>query len=197
MALAYVLGGFLALLVVGGIVAYLFGLYNRIVRVDQRCENAWSDVDVVLKQRRDALEKLTDAVREAMEYEERVLTAVVEAREAVDAADSPGAQAAAGEKVRGARAQLRAEDHPELSATGNLADLQSEIGTLEEQIADRREYYNEAVTAYNTLIKQIPYVFFAGVLGYEPRELYDPPEGETADVDGAALDADAGTTASG
>jgi len=198
MALAYVLGGFLALLILGGIVAYLFGLYNRIVRVDQRCENAWSDVDVVLEQRRDALEKLTDAVREAMEYEERVLTAVVEAREAVDAADSPGEQAAAGEKVRGALAQLRAEDHPELSATGNLADLQSEIETLEEQIADRREYYNEAVTAYNTLIKQVPYVFFAGPLGYESRELYDAAEGETADVDvGAALDADAASTASG
>lgn len=198
MALIHVLGGFFVLLIAGAVAVYVVRLYNRLVRVDRRCENAWSDVEVVLKQRRDALEKLTDTVREAMDYEERVLTEVVEAREAARAAESPGEQAAADEKIRSALARLRAEDHPSLSATDNLSDLHSEIATLEEQIADRREYYNEAVTSYNTLIRQFPYVVFAGAMGYSSRELFDASEGETADVDvGDALGAETGAPASG
>lgn len=183
--LLWLLGGLFALLVVGGVLAYTFGVYNRLVRVDERCENAWSDIQVVLKQRRDELDKLVDTVQQTMDYERDVLQDVVEAREAASNASTPAEAARADEQVRSALEGLsvRAEDHPDLSAPENLRQLQDKIATLEEQIADRREHYNEAVTTYNTLIRQIPYVLFAGSMGFEQRELFEAPEAEKADVD--------------
>lgn len=94
---------------------------------------------------------------------------------------------------------FRAEDHPELGATDSMRDVQREIAVLEERIADRREYYNEAVTSYNTVIKQIPYVWLAGPLGHSSKELFEVPDSETADVDVGAMfdDAGGGETAAG
>jgi LemA protein len=116
------LGGFFAVIVVGAVVWYAVTAHNRLVRAEERCENAWADIDVVLKQRRDALEKLVDTVRQAMDYEASVLTEIVEAREQVRRAGSPREQAAADARVREAldRLAIRAEDHPDLAAVENL-----------------------------------------------------------------------------
>jgi LemA protein len=166
-------------------VAYVISLYNRLVRVQNRADNAWSDIDVLLKQRRDALTKLVDATAEVMDFEEELLTELTEAREQVERADSPKAQAVAGERVRKAVSEfsMREEDYPELRSAETVQNLQEEIATLEEQIADRREVYNEAATAHNVLIQSFPYLIFANLLGSNERELYDPPAGETTDVD--------------
>lgn len=182
-------GAFVALLFIGIVVWYGILVYNRLVRAEERVDNAWADVDVVLKQRRDALQKLTDAVRQAMDYEESLLKEIVDARERVSNAETPKEEAAADAKVREALKHLRvrAEDHPELQAVGNLGDLQDEIATLEEQIADRREVYNEEVTTLNTLLRSIPYVFYAQVLPFSSRELFEAPESQTADVDVDAM----------
>jgi len=180
-----IVGVLAVLLVVVLVGAYVASLYNRLVRVEERAKNAWADIDVLLQQRRDAVEKLVDTVQQTMDFEESLLTDIVEAREQVQQADSPEDQAAAGETLKSAlgRLNVRAEDHPEPQAVDNLQSLQDEIAQIEEQIADRREVYNEAATAQNQLIRQIPYVLIAGPLGFGPRELYDPPETKTADVD--------------
>jgi len=180
-----IVGAAAALLVVVLFVAYVISLYNRLIRVANRADNAWSDVDVLLKQRRDALTKLVDATSEAMEFEEELLTELTAARGQVEQADSPRDQAAAGETVRQALSTFsaREEDYPELRSATNVQNLQAEIATLEEQIADRREVYNEAATAHNVLIQSFPYLVFAALLGSEERELYDPPVSETTDVD--------------
>jgi LemA protein len=174
--------------------AYVASLYNRLVRVEERANNAWADIDVLLKQRRDAIEKLVDTAQQAMDFEESLLTDIVEAREQAQRADSPEEQAAAGEAIKSAlgRLNVRAEDHPEPQAVQNLQSLQDEIARIEEQIADRREVYNEAATAQNQLIRQIPYVLVASPLGFGRRELYDPPEAETADVDVGEMFSDEG-----
>jgi LemA protein len=180
-----IVGAVAVVLVVGLFLLYVISLYNRIVRVQNRADNAWSDIDVLLKQRRDALTKLVDATAEVMEFEEDLLTALTEAREQVQRADSPKDQAIAGEQVKQAVSQfaMREEDYPELRSAENVQRLQNEIATLEEQIADRREVYNEAATAHNVLIQSFPYLLFARLLGSEQRELYDPPASETTDVD--------------
>lgn len=192
-----ILWGVGAILLGGGIVYYVISLYNRLVRVEKRAENAWADVDVLLKQRRDSIEKLADAAKQAMDFEEDLLTEIVAAREQVAQADSPRDEAAAGNAVRKALGQMnvRAEDYPEPKAIENLQHLQDEIAGIESQIADRREVYNAAATAHNELIRSIPYVVIANPLGFERRELYDPPESETTDVDVSAMFSDAGQEA--
>jgi LemA protein len=180
----------LAAVVVG---AYVVSLYNRLVRVDERVKNAWADIDVLLKQRQDALEKLVDTAKRAMDFEEELLSDIVEAREQAQRAETPEEEAAAGEAIRGAlgRLNVRAEDHPEPQAVQNLQSLQDEIARIEEQIADRREVYNESVTAHNQLIRQVPYVVLTGPLGFTAHELYDPPASETEDVDVGTMFSDA------
>lgn len=193
-SLLAIVGGVLALLVVAGVAAYVASLYNRMVRVDERVDNTWADIDVLLKQRRDAIEKLVDTAKQAMTFEQDLLTEIVEAREQTRRAETPEEQAQAGQAIREAlgRLNIRPEDHPEPQAVENLQSLQDEIARIEEQIADRREVYNEAVTANNQLVRQVPYVFVAGPLGFDSRELYDPPGAETADVDVDQMFSDAG-----
>jgi LemA protein len=173
--------------------AYVVSLYNRLVRVDERVKNAWADIDVLLKQRQDALEKLIDTAQRAMDFESELLSDIVEAREQAQRAETPEEEAAAGEAIKGAlgRLNVRAEDHPEPQAVRNLQSIQDEIASIEEGIADRREVYNESVTAHNQLIRQVPYVVLAGPLGFTAHELYDPPRSETEDVDVGAMFSDA------
>jgi LemA protein len=180
-----IVGALAAVLVVVLLAAYVASLYNRLVRVQERAENAWADIDVLLKQRQDMVEKLVDTATQAMDYEQEFMTDLVEAREQVNQADSPRDQAQAGAALSNALGNLnvRAEDHPEPQAVENLRSLQDEIAQIEEQIADRREVYNEAATAQNQLIRTIPHVVVAGPLGFGQRELYEPPQSETADVD--------------
>lgn len=182
-ALLWVIVAFVALVMVAVVVGYVVSLYNRLVRLQERCNNTWSDIDVVLKQRRDALEKLIDTVQQSMEYESELLQDLTEVREQIDRADSPSDEANADERLKSLLAELRAEAYPELDATENLGELQTQIETLEQQIADRREHYNEAVTRYNTRIRQFPYLLFAGPMGFENRELFEASDAETADVD--------------
>jgi LemA protein len=193
-SLLNIVAGVLVLLAVVGVGAYVASLYNRLVRVQERVDNAWADIDVLLKQRRDAIEKLADTAQQAMSFEQDLLSDIVEAREQAQQAETPEEQAQAGQAIQQAlgRLNVRAEDHPEPQAVQNLQSLQDEIASIEEQIADRREVYNEAVTANNQLIRQLPYVLVAGPLGFGKRELYDPPEAETEDVDMDRLFSDAG-----
>lgn len=189
-----IVGAVLGILVVGGVIAYVVSLYNRLVRVEERAKNAWADIDVLLKQRRDAIEKLVDTAQQAMDYEQNLLTDIVEAREQAQRAETPQEEAAAGEAIKQALGQInvRAEDYPEPQAVENVQRLQDEIAGIEEQIADRREVYNESATAQNQLIRSFPYVIVARQLGIGRRELYEPPASETADVDVSEMFSDAG-----
>lgn len=187
LAIVVILGGFFVLLMLAGVAYYVMSLYNRLVRVDERVDNAWSDIDVKLKQRQDMLGKLVDTAKQAMDYEESTLQKIVDARESAQKAETPEEHARADAKVRealgGLNIDARREDYPDLQAVENLQQLQNEIATIEEEISDRREVYNEAVTSYNTIIRQIPYVLIANPMGYQRRELFEAPESETADVD--------------
>jgi LemA protein len=180
----------IALTVVGAlvgllVVVYAVMIYNGLVRLNRNIDRAWSNIDVLRKQRADELDKLIDTVEQYMDYEERVLQEVTEARERVRQADNPDEASNADAQLEGALANLfaRAEDYPDLKAQDSFQQLQDRISSLEEQIADRREFYNESVNTYNIRIKQIPYNIVAGLMNYQARDLFEADESELQDVD--------------
>ena len=161
--------------------------YNAVVALRQRIDKAWSNIDVVLKQRHDQLPNLVAAVRGLMAYERDVLTRVTEARAAyVPTAPIPD-QAATSEATTAAVRSLFAvvERYPDIKSAANVADLQDEIERLEGMIADRRELYNDQVYRYNTRIGQVPGALLAPLFGWRPREFFaaDPADAVRPDTD--------------
>lgn len=180
--------GVAGVLIGGGLIAYAVTIYNGLVRLRRNIDEAWSNIDVLLKQRSDELSKLIDTAQEYMEYERDVLQQITEARTAAQQAGSPEEAAQANEKMRGALGEFFAvaEDYPELRSSKNFQQLQDRVSSLEEQIADRREFYNDSVNTYNIRINQIPYNVFANMMGYGEKELFEVAEEDRADVDIAA-----------
>jgi LemA protein len=186
-----IVAGFVVLVLVVLFVAYVVNIYNQLVSLRERVDQAKQNIDVLLKQRQDELTKLIDAAKEFMEQEEQVLTQLTRAREQAEAAESPPEQAQADQQIRQAMMdfEARAEAYPELRSQENMMQFQKRISDIESQIADRRELYNEAVTQHNTRIAQFPYVILANQFGFEERELFEATAAEKADVDvGAAFD---------
>lgn len=185
MSVHVIVGGLAGALVLLVVVIYAVMIYNGLVRLNRNIDRAWSNIDVLRKQRADELDKLIDTVKEYADFEERVLTQVTEARERAQAAENPDEASNADAQLQGAMANLfaRAEDYPELQAQDSFQQLQDRISSLEEQIADRREFYNESVNTYNIRIHQIPYNFVAAPMGYQERDLFEADEEELEDVD--------------
>ena len=165
--------------------------YNAIVALRQRSDKAWSNIDVVLKQRHDQLPSLVSAVRGLMSYEQGVLTRVTEARAAYSPTAPIPAQAATSEETTAAVRSLFAvvERYPELKSAENVRDLQSQIERLEDMIADRRELYNDQIYRYNTRIDQVPGALIAPLFGWQSREFFTAD-----DEDRSRPDADLRTT---
>jgi LemA protein len=181
---------FLVVLVV--VLIYGVTIYNGLVQLKHNVSKAWSNIDVLLKQRHDELPKLVEVCKQYMKYEQETLEKVMRARSAVSSARERGDVGALGP----AETQLRmglgnlfalAEAYPELKANDNFQHLQSRISGLENAIADRREFYNESVNLNNVRIEQFPDVIFARMFGFGPRPLLQFSEEEKRDVDMAAL----------
>ena len=176
-ALAALFGVVLVVAIAGFI---LLASYNTIVALRQRIDKAWSNVDVVLKQRHDQLPNLVVAVRGVMTFERDVLAEVTRARAAYSPTAPIPDQAVTSEVTSSAVRSLFAvvERYPDLKSQGNVQDLQDEIERLEGMIADRRELYNDQVYRYNTAIAQVPGVLLASLLGWKTRQFFaaDPAE---------------------
>ena len=161
--------------------------YNAVVGLRQRSDKAWSNIDVVLKQRHDQLPNLVSAVRGLMSYERDVLTDVTEARAAYTPEAPIPAQAATSEATTAAVRSLFAvvERYPDIKSAANVQDLQDEIERLEGMIAARRELYNDQVYRYNTRIREVPGALMAPVFGWQQREFFeaDPGDAERPDAD--------------
>lgn len=186
MSLTLVLVGvFVAGVVLVLFVGYGISTYNTLVSLRQRVDQSKRNIDVLLKQRQDELTKLIDAASQYMDHEREVLTKLTEAREQAERAETPGEQAAADEMVRGAMAafEARVEAYPDLRSQGNMLQFQKRISDIENQLSDRREFYNEATTRYNTRIAQFPYVLMAKQFGFTSQELFEVSEADRQDVD--------------
>jgi len=172
-------------LVTGGLIlialiAWVVGIYNLLITLKNNVARAWSNIEVLLKQRFDELPKLVEVCKAYMKYEQETLEKVIRLRSVVSGAQGMGERIAAENNLAGALKSLFAvaENYPDLKADQNFAQLRQRISALENEIADRREFYNESVNIYNIKIAQIPEVFLAGPLGYQPQPLFNIPEAE-------------------
>ena len=174
--------GIVMLVVVVGI-----AIYNRMVALRQTTNQAWSDVDVQLKQRHDLVPNLVETVKGYAGHEKSTLDAVVRARNAAVAAQGPEAAGAAEGQLNGALRQLFAltEAYPDLKANQGFLQLQSELSNLETKIAAARRFFNNAVAEFNTAIEQFPAVLLAGMFGFRPRAFFEVKEEERAAIEAA------------
>jgi LemA protein len=164
------------------------GIYNRLVGLKHGTKAAWSNIDVLLKQRHDELPKLIETCKQHMKFEQDTLDRVIRARSAVNTANVSGDMAALGAAETELRSGLGrlfavAEAYPELKASVSFQQLQSRISALETSISDRRELYNEAVNINNVAIEQFPASVIAGMFAFASAKLLEFSDGETADVD--------------
>lgn len=167
------------------IVMFFVSIYNGLIRLNINIDKAWANIDVILKQRYDEISKLIKTCEGYMKYERETLEKITAARTACLNAKTVGESGTAEAEMSRVLKTLFAvaENYPDLKANQNFIQLQQRVSHLENQIADRREFYNESVTNYNIRIKQIPDMFVAGMLNYNPRELFKVSEEEKKDVD--------------
>ncbi len=167
-----------------GTIAYLVTLYNGLIDLNKSTDRAWSNIDVLLKQRHDEIPKLVKTVDGYVKHERDTLEKVIQARNLVAAARGVEETAEADAKLGGALKNLfaLAESYPDLKADSSFRHLQERISQLEEQVADRREFYNHAVNRFNVRIAQVPDVFIARMLAYADKQYFRATETERQDV---------------
>lgn len=174
------------------------GLYNSLVTLRNRYQNAFSQIDVQLKRRYDLIPNLVDTAKGYMRHERETLEAVINARNAAlsasqRVASTPGDSAAmnslnlAETQLSGALGRLfaLAEAYPDLKANQNLLALQEELTSTENKVAFARQAFNDAVTNYNIELQKFPNNLVAGIGGFAPAQLFEvelPKERETPRV---------------
>lgn len=170
------------------IAVYGVTIYNSLVQIKHNVTKAWANIDVLLKQRHDELPKLVETCKQYMKFEQDTLTRVIEARSKVFTAREAQNVPALGQAEGGLRAALGslfalAESYPDLKANQTFQQLQTRISSLENAIADRREFYNESVNVNNVRIEQFPDAIIARLLNFREAQLLEFTAEEKKDVD--------------
>lgn len=172
----------LELVVVAAVVLVGVGMYNSLVRLRERADAAWADIDVQLKRRYDLVPNLVETVKGYASHERETLERVIQARSAAMSAQGPAARAEAEGVLTGALKSLfaLAEAYPQLQAAGGFQQLQGQLSEIEEQIAQARRYYNAVVRDFNTKTQTFPSVIMARAFGFAEREFFEMEESERA-----------------
>lgn len=150
-------------------------LYNRLVQLRNRVDNSWAQVDVQLKRRYDLIPNVVETVKGYAAHERDTLEAVVEARNAAQAAQGPEQQAEAENMLTSALRRLfaLAEAYPELRAAPNFADLQTQLAETENRIAVARQIYNDATLTFNNAVQTVPTNLVAAMTGFRARPFFE------------------------
>ena len=174
--------GWIVLGVVVVIVIWAISIYNGLVAMRQRTDQAFADIDVQLKQRHDLIPNLVETVKGYAAHERGTLEAVIQARNAAVAAPGVDQKVAAENMLSGALRQLFAlsESYPDLKANQNFQQLQAELSDIENKLAASRRFFNNAVQEYNTGIQQFPAAVFAGMFGFHAKTFFDLGEQRAA-----------------
>jgi LemA protein len=178
MLFVYIAIAVLILLVIWGIVAY-----NRLVRLRNRTQNSWAQIDVQLKKRHDLVPNLVETVKGYAAHEKGTFEAVVEARNAAVSASGVADKAQAENMLTGALRSLfaLAEDYPELRATENFQRLQADLGEIEGDIAVSRQIFNDSTLSLNNAVETFPSNIVAGMTGFERGPFFEvEDEGRSA-----------------
>ena len=173
---AVCLGGVGLLVVI--LIFVVVGIYNRLVTLRNRVDNAWSQIDVQLKRRYDLIPNLVETVKGYAAHERETFEAVIQARSAAMSAQGVAAQGEAENVLTGALKSLfaLAEAYPDLKANQNFMMLQEELSGTESKIAYARQFYNDSVMTFNTSQQTFPSNLIAGVFGFKPREYFEIEE---------------------
>jgi LemA protein len=157
------------------VVIWAISIYNGLVAMRQRTNQAFADIDVQLKQRHDLIPNLVETVKGYATHERGTLEAVIAARNTAVAAPGIEQKVAAENMLTGALGKLFAlsEAYPDLKANANFQQLQSDLSDIENKLAASRRFYNNAVQEYNTGIQQFPAAVFAGIFGFHERTFFD------------------------
>ncbi len=157
------------------VLLYVIVTYNALVRLRNRIENAWAQIDVQLRRRYDLIPNLVETVKGYAKHERDTLEAVTQARANAINAQGPVEQAKAENMITGALKSLFAvsEAYPDLKANQNFLALQEELAGTEGRISYARQYYNDAVLRLNTKIQSFPSNILAGMFGFKEHEYFE------------------------
>ena len=174
-------------------VAYTIATFNGLIRLQQRADEGFSDIDVQLKRRHDLIPNLVETVKGYASHERQTLENVTNARNAAVAATGPAAQAQAENQLTGALRQLFAvaENYPDLKASQNFLELQNEITDTEDKIQAARRFYNMTVRDLNIKIQSFPASVIAGMGNFNKREFFELSEPADREVPAVSFTAPA------
>lgn len=178
----------MALWIILGVIAIIviafIAMYNALVKLNVRVEEAWSDITVQLKRRYDLIPNLVNAVKGYAKHEKEVFTKVTEARSEAMNAQGVKETAKAENQFQEALKSLFAvaEAYPDLKASENFKHLQEELVDTEDKIQASRRFYNGSARDLNIKIKTFPTNIFAGMLGFKVREFFEVEEAEAAAI---------------
>ncbi len=163
------------LVIVLALVIAIIALYNNLVQLRNRVDNAWSQIDVQLQRRLDLIPNLVETVKGYASHERGTFEAVTQARNAVITAPTPEAKMEADNMLTGTLKSLFAvaEAYPDLKANTNFQQLQAELTNTEDKISYMRQSYNDTVLTYNNAIQTFPGNILAGMFGFTKRDGFD------------------------
>ena len=169
----------LAIVLILVVIVY-FSYYNRIIRLENRIDNAWAQIDVQLKRRTDLIPNLMETVKGYMKHERETLESVTNARSALMKANTPQENINADNMLTGALKTLFAvaENYPDLKANQNFLNLQDELAHTENKIAYSRQHFNDSVLAFNNTIETFPGYIFARRMGKNEKQMLQIPEAD-------------------
>lgn len=161
---------------------FVIGIYNTLVKLRLRRENAFADIDVQLKQRHDLIPQLVNTVKGYMQHEEGVLTRITEARTRAMGATGINEKVEAENELTAAMRGLniQVEAYPDLKASQNFMQLQTEIADIENKLASVRRFFNSATRELNTAIQVFPNNLLAGMFGFTVQPMFDLGEERAA-----------------
>ena len=176
---------FIIVLVVIGLVSWFFTVYNGLIHVKENIKKSWANIDVLLMQRSDEIPKLIKVLKSFVKHEKTMFDNVMDAGKSYLGANSITEKADADNQISDALKSVFAlsEAYPELRSNDNFLNLQDRISGLENEIADRRELYNESVNNYNIRIQSLPDVVIANAMGLDQEEMFKVEDSKKKDVD--------------
>ena len=156
------------------IIILIISLYNNLVKASQKVKNAWAQIDTQLKRRFDLIPNLIETVKKYMEHEEKTLTEISKAKNMFNEALKIDEKANANDMLTNGLKNIfaLAEAYPELKANQNFALLQEELSKTEDKIAFSRQFYNDTVQMYNTLVMTFPTNLFAKIFGFKEEKFF-------------------------
>jgi LemA protein len=170
--------------IIAAVLLWIVGVYNSLVRLRNRTNEAWSDIDVQLKRRYDLIPNLIETVKGYAKQEQEVFTKVTEARANAMKAQTPHDKAQSENMLSDTLKSLFAvsENYPDLKSSQNFLQLQGELADTENKIQAARRFYNTNVKDLNIRIQSFPANLIAGMFGYVKREFFETAEGEKESV---------------